>query len=67
MAGKAHVYGRHALIAEPLLKELIFRLSFMRNVGLEYLSLGRSMNTLSGGSRPSASAWPRSSARVWWA
>lgn len=41
--------GRHALIAEPLLKELIFRLSFMRNVGLEYLSLGRSMNTLSGG------------------
>lgn len=41
--------GRHALIAEPLLKELTFRLSFMRNVGLEYLSLGRSMATLSGG------------------
>ncbi|WP_165071516.1 excinuclease ABC subunit UvrA [Desulfovibrio sp. ZJ200] len=41
--------GRHALIAEPLLKELTFRLSFMRNVGLEYLSLGRSMSTLSGG------------------
>ena len=41
--------GRHALIAEPLLKELTHRLSFMRNVGLEYLSLGRSMATLSGG------------------
>ena len=41
--------GRHALIAEPLLKELTFRLSFMRNVGLEYISLGRSMSTLSGG------------------
>ncbi|MBQ3059313.1 MAG: excinuclease ABC subunit UvrA [Desulfovibrio sp.] len=41
--------GRHARIAEPLLKELIFRLSFMRDVGLEYLSLARSMSTLSGG------------------
>ena len=41
--------GRHALIAEPLLKELTFRLSFMRNVGLEYIALGRSMSTLSGG------------------
>ncbi len=41
--------GRHALIAEPLLKELTFRLSFMTNVGLDYLSLGRAMATLSGG------------------
>ena len=41
--------GRHARIAEPLLKELTFRLSFMRDVGLEYISLGRSMSTLSGG------------------
>lgn len=41
--------GRHALIAEPLVKELTHRLSFMRDVGLEYLSLGRSMSTLSGG------------------
>ena len=37
------------VIAEPLMKELTHRLSFMRNVGLEYLSLGRSMSTLSGG------------------
>ncbi len=41
--------GRHALVAEPLLKELTHRLSFMVNVGLDYLSLGRSMATLSGG------------------
>lgn len=41
--------GRHAIIAEPLLKELIHRLKFMINVGLDYLSLGRTMTTLSGG------------------
>ncbi len=41
--------GRHAVVAEPLLKELNHRLSFMTNVGLEYLSLGRAMSTLSGG------------------
>lgn len=41
--------GRQAPIAEPLLKELIFRLSFLSNVGLEYLTLGRSMLSLSGG------------------
>lgn len=41
--------GRHAIIAEPLLKELTHRLSFMINVGLDYLSMARSMITLSGG------------------
>lgn len=41
--------GRHALIAEPLLKELKSRLLFLSNVGLDYLSLGRAMSTLSGG------------------
>ncbi len=41
--------GRHAMIVEPLQKELSHRLSFMSNVGLDYLSLGRNMATLSGG------------------
>ncbi len=44
-----HFTGRHAMIAEPLLKELTHRLTFMVNVGLEYLSLSRAMLTLSGG------------------
>ncbi|QJB56421.1 excinuclease ABC subunit UvrA [Pseudodesulfovibrio sp. zrk46] len=41
--------GQDNLIAEPLLKELTHKLGFMVNVGLEYLSLGRNMGTLSGG------------------
>ncbi len=41
--------SRHAAVAEPLLKELRHRLSFMINVGLGYICLGRPMITLSGG------------------
>jgi excinuclease ABC subunit A len=44
-----HFSGHETLISEPLLKELVHRLGFMVNVGLEYLSLGRNMGTLSGG------------------
>ncbi|MDR2050726.1 MAG: excinuclease ABC subunit UvrA [Deltaproteobacteria bacterium] len=40
---------RQAPVAESLLKELNHRLSFMVNVGLDYISLGRNMSTLSGG------------------
>jgi excinuclease ABC subunit A len=36
-------------IASPLLNEIESRLQFMLNVGLEYLSLNRRANTLSGG------------------
>lgn len=36
-------------IAERLLKEIMNRLSFLSNVGLDYLTLNRKSNTLSGG------------------
>jgi excinuclease ABC subunit A len=36
-------------IANQILKEIIARLSFMSNVGLNYLELSRAANTLSGG------------------
>ena len=40
---------RDALIADQVLKELRSRLSFLLDVGLDYLTLGRSAGTLSGG------------------
>ncbi len=40
---------REGLIATQILKEIRSRLSFMVNVGLDYLSLDRTANTLSGG------------------
>ena len=41
--------GQRAKIAEKILKEIRERLSFLVNVGLIYLSLSRSAETLSGG------------------
>ncbi|HKJ92587.1 MAG TPA: excinuclease ABC subunit UvrA, partial [Longimicrobiales bacterium] len=38
-----------APIARPILKEIVERLHFLGQVGLEYLTLGRSAETLSGG------------------
>ncbi|MFC6176576.1 excinuclease ABC subunit UvrA [Companilactobacillus huachuanensis] len=40
---------QNTVIAKPILKEVKDRLSFLINVGLEYLSLSRSAGTLSGG------------------
>ncbi len=36
-------------IAEPIIKEISERLKFLKNVGLDYLTLNRKSNTLSGG------------------
>src|SRR5207237_605134 len=41
--------GLDPAIAGPILKEVNDRLRFLRNVGLEYLTLGRSAESLSGG------------------
>ena len=38
-----------AKIAEPVLREITARLGFLEEVGLDYLTLNRSANTLSGG------------------
>jgi excinuclease ABC subunit A len=41
--------GREALIAAPVLKEIVTRLEFLHNVGLDYLTLDRPARSLSGG------------------
>jgi len=41
--------GSKAEIADKVVKEIVARLSFLNNVGLDYLSLERSAETLSGG------------------
>jgi len=41
--------GRDADIAKPLLDEILNRLDFLEQVGLDYLHLGRGADTLSGG------------------
>ncbi|MCS6875759.1 MAG: excinuclease ABC subunit UvrA [Aquificaceae bacterium] len=43
------LHGKDLLVAERLIKEISDRLSFLLNVGLDYLDLARSATTLSGG------------------
>ena len=45
----ARLTNKQRAIAEPIVKEIISRLGFMLSVGLSYLSLSRSADSLSGG------------------
>ncbi|MBS3799377.1 MAG: excinuclease ABC subunit UvrA, partial [Thioalkalivibrio sp.] len=44
-----HLPGRFAQIAEKIVREISSRLGFLNDVGLDYLTLDRSAETLSGG------------------
>ena len=45
----AKLTNKQRAIAEPIIKEIISRIGFMLSVGLSYLSLSRSSDSLSGG------------------
>ena len=47
--GTLHLSENNEIIAKPILKEIKDRLTFLKNVGLDYLTLSRSSGTLSGG------------------
>jgi excinuclease ABC subunit A len=47
--GALDLSGARAMIAKEVLKEIDARLSFLLNVGLDYLTLDRAASTLSGG------------------
>ncbi len=49
LTGNLSLTGARATIAEPILREIQQRLQFLVNVGLNYLNLSRSAETLSGG------------------
>ncbi|MEQ1725095.1 MAG: excinuclease ABC subunit UvrA [Sphingopyxis sp.] len=44
-----HLNAQQTQIATPILKEIVERLGFLNNVGLDYLNLDRTSGTLSGG------------------
>ena len=46
---KSHLSPNENIIAEEIIKEIITRLEFLLNVGLDYLHLNRSSKSLSGG------------------
>jgi excinuclease ABC subunit A len=46
---KLQLDDKESFIARQIIKEIMARLGFMKNVGLGYIELGRAANTLSGG------------------
>lgn len=50
LTGKNGVLSQQEhIIGKPIVKEILARLTFLKRVGLEYLTLGRSATTLAGG------------------
>lgn len=49
LSNKLHLEEQEQHIARQIMKEILSRLGFMNNVGLNYLELARAANTLSGG------------------
>ncbi len=47
--GNLPLEGISELVARPILREVVHRLEFLRNVGVDYLALNRPVNSLSGG------------------
>jgi excinuclease ABC subunit A len=46
---KSEISGNKKEIATPLIKEILLRLNFLKDVSLDYLTLSRESTTLSGG------------------
>ena len=46
---RLELWKNEVVVGEAILKEILERLAFLQNVGLEYLTLDRRANTLSGG------------------
>lgn len=44
-----HLSPQEEIIAKPIIKEIFDRLTFLKNVGLDYLTLSRAAGSLSGG------------------
>jgi len=44
-----HITGARSQVAQPIMQELIKRVNFVVNIGLDYIQVNRRMDTLSGG------------------